>query len=202
MANLNKKIAIYGGSFNPIHIGHLLIAQELVDKLKYDSIIFIPDNIPVHKNTSELVSSEDRLKMVKLAIKNNPNFYYSDIEIKRGDFSYTYDTILQLQKELKYSLKFGVVIGEDLLEGLDKWKNIDLLLEMADFICMRRKIPEKMNKISQNKKYLDKIMFFENRIFEVSSSEIRKNIKSNLSIDYLVTKEVKKYINKNKLYRK
>jgi nicotinate-nucleotide adenylyltransferase len=189
----NKKIAIYGGSFNPIHIGHLLTGFEIIEKLKYDYIMFVPDNIPVHKESSELVPSADRLKMVELATKNIDTFIFSDIEIKRGNFSYTYDTVIELHETLKYDRKFGIIFGDDLLEGVSSWKNFDELQNRCEFICLKRKKNIIRNQL--------KIQFLENRIIEISSSEIRSRIKNNLPFDFMVTDDVKNYIIEKQLYR-
>ncbi|HOJ64292.1 MAG TPA: nicotinate-nucleotide adenylyltransferase [Spirochaetota bacterium] len=189
----NKKIALYGGTFNPIHLGHLLTAIYVRENLGYDLVIFIPANIPVHKDTSCLIDPKKRLKMVELSIRNIKYFLLSDIEIKRGGNSYTIDTVLELKEKYEYNDKFGIIIGDDLLPDLDKWKNIDLLQNICNIICFKRD------------KYIDiktnyKVEFVNNRIIEISSTEIRDRIKKGLSIDFMVTDKVKKYIQKNRLY--
>jgi nicotinate-nucleotide adenylyltransferase len=194
MTNLNnKKIALYGGSFNPIHIGHLNTGLDIIEKLNYDYIIYIPDNIPVHKDSSLMANPKDRLNMLNLSIKGISCFLSSDVEIKRGNFSFTYDTILELKEQLKYNDKFGIIFGDDLLDGLNEWKNINELEKMCDLICLKRK----NNATNINRK----ITFFNNRIIEISSTEIRNRINKNLPIDFMVTDSVKKYIFDTKLYR-
>ncbi|OHD13941.1 MAG: nicotinate (nicotinamide) nucleotide adenylyltransferase [Spirochaetes bacterium GWD1_27_9] len=190
----NKKIAIYGGSFNPIHIGHLLTGFDIIEKLGYEHIIYIPANIPVHKDSSGFPEPSHRLKMLNLSIKYTKFFLSSDIEIKRGGLTYTYDTVEELTKLLNYKAKFGVVFGDDLLAGLNKWKNIDSLQNICELICLKRDLSTK-----ENIPY--KITYLKNRVFSISSTEIRERVKSNLSIDYMVTKEVKNYIVRKKLYR-
>jgi nicotinate-nucleotide adenylyltransferase len=189
----NKKIALYGGSFNPIHIGHLLTGIEVAEKLNYDYIIFIPDNIPVHKEYSDMASGHDRLRMAELSIKGIENFIISDIEIKRGGYSYTYETVMEMKEILKYEGKFGIIFGDDLLDGLPDWKNFDKLKEMTDLICLKRK-----NELSIN---IEGISYIKNRVIEISSSEIRKRISCNKTIDFMVTENVKNYIYENGLYR-
>jgi len=195
MRNLkNKKVAIYGGSFNPIHIGHLLTGLEVVEKLGYDYILFIPDNIPVHKDFAGAAAAADRLNMVALAVKGIKRFFVSDVEIRRGGKSFTIDTVLELKKKISEDEKFGIIFGADLVHTLPSWKGIEQLQEYADFICLKRgneKIPDSIYKLHH----------LENRTIDVSSTEIRKRISGNMPIDYMVTENVKKYIMKNNLYR-
>ncbi|HOV14714.1 MAG TPA: nicotinate-nucleotide adenylyltransferase [Spirochaetota bacterium] len=197
MSNLkkfkNKKIAIYGGSFNPIHIGHLLTGYDVLEKLCYDYILYIPANIPVHKDFKDGIDGKLRLEMVKLATKEYEKFLYSDIEIKRGGLTYTYDTVKELQQKFGFTEKFGVIFGDDLLEGLDTWKNISELEKMTELICLKRD-----KDIEHFSKY--KVKFVENRIFNITSSEIRERVKKNQPINYFMTNTVKNFIIKNKLY--
>ncbi len=191
----NKKIAIYGGTFNPIHIGHLITGFDLIEKLKYDYVIYIPANIPAHKKSIHIINQKNRLEMIKLSTKGIDKFLVSDIELKNGGISYTIDTVRALHKIYDYKGKFGVVFGDDLLNDLYTWKEIDLLSKITDMICMFRN-----NSKKNNSKF--KIKWLENRIINISSTEIRDRIKNNLPINFLVTDNVNKYILKNKLYRK
>ena len=185
------KIAIYGGTFNPIHIGHLLTASDVLEQTDYKKIIFIPTNIPPHKDLPENILPKDRLKMVELSIQYTKNFYFDDIEIKKGGKSYTYNTLLYLQEKYKNS-KIGFIIGDDLVPELDTWKNIDLLQNMCDFLCLRRK------DIKNETKY--RLTPINNRIISIESTEIRERVKKNIPITFMVTKEVENYIYENKLY--
>ncbi|MCK4798042.1 MAG: nicotinate-nucleotide adenylyltransferase [Spirochaetes bacterium] len=195
MINLSdKKVAIYGGTFNPIHIGHLLTGFDVIEKLKYDYIIYIPTNISVHKNTNNALSAKHRLKMVDLSIKGIKGFLSSDVEIRRGGLTYTIDTIRQLKEEYKYNGKFGIVFGDDLIEDLSTWKEIELLQDIADLICLFRN-----NRNIIHSKY--KVRWVKNRVVEINSTEIRERINKNISINFMVTNDVNKYILTKKLYR-
>ncbi len=189
----NKKIAVYGGSFNPIHIGHLITGFDLIEKLNYDYVIYIPANIPSHKKLIDPASQKHRLKMIKLSIKGIKQFLTSDIEIKKGGISYTIDTIRELKRIHNNNNKIGVVFGDDLVDDLSTWKEIDSLCKISQLICMNRNNIKKI-KTEYNIKWL------ENRIINISSSEIRKRIKNNLPINFLVTDKVKDFIYKKKLY--
>ena len=187
------KIGILGGTFNPIHIGHLILAEEVREKLKLDKIIFVPAYLPPHKNNSEIASVRDRYEMVKRAIKNNKNFSVSDIEIKRDGLSYTIDTINEF-KRLYPKDELYFIIGSDLLNYLDEWKDLGQILKMVKFIVATRpgfsleKIPSYISTIDI-------------RAIDVSGYEIRRCIKEGRSFRYLVPETVYNYINKKNLYK-
>lgn len=186
------RIGILGGTFNPIHIGHLILAEEAREKLQLDKIIFIPTYLPAHKNNSDIAAAGDRYRMIKLAIKKNIYFSVSDIEIKRNGLSYTIDTLKEFKKIYpKDELYF--IIGSDLLKYLDDWKDLPEIINMVKFIVATRpgypleKIPSNISTVPI-------------RAVDVSAFEIRKAIKENKSFRYLVPEAVYKYIIKNKLY--
>jgi len=190
------RICIFGGTFDPPHIGHLLIAQTVCEAESFDKVIFMPANIPPHKkNISEV---GDRLAMLNLAIEGNPNFEISDLEIERGGISYTIDTlrsiknsIIDLEDELFY------LIGSDSLLDLEFWKNPRGILKKCNVVVAIRPgfrpsdIPAWI---------LHRIQFANIPRFEISSSNIRKRWREHKTIRYLVTLPVWEYINKHNLY--
>jgi nicotinate-nucleotide adenylyltransferase len=188
------KIAVYGGTFDPIHVGHILTAYDIIEKLEYDYVLFVPDNIPVHKNASRS-DSYDRYEMVKMSVKGIKGFLCSDMEIKRGGYSYTYDTVVELKASIGYENKFGIIFGDDLLAGINSWKNIDKLQDMCDLICLRR-----YN--AYNIQSDMKIKYFENRIMEISSTEIRQRLEKGLSVKGMIMDRAITFIEKKKLYGK
>jgi nicotinate-nucleotide adenylyltransferase len=189
-----EKIAILGGSFNPIHIGHLILANTVCEEFNLDKIIFVPCYIQPLKSNKDFASAEDRLAMIKLAIQNNPKFELSDIEIKRKGKSYTVDT-LKYFKQKYDDLYF--VIGADNIKDFHRWKEPDTILKLTKLIVTNRggiekKIPQRLRG--------KKIFVCKIPDIEISSTLIRNNIRSNKSIKYLVPEKVEKYIIKNKLY--
>jgi len=189
-----EKIAILGGSFNPIHIGHLILANTVCEEFNLDKIIFVPCYIQPLKSNKDFASAEDRLAMIKFAIQNNPKFELSDIEIKRKGKSYTVDT-LKYFKQKYDDLYF--VIGADNIKDFHRWKEPDTILKLAKLIVTNRggieqKIPQRLRG--------KKIFVCKIPDIEISSTLIRNNIRSNKSIKYLVPEKVEKYIIKNKLY--
>lgn len=187
------KIGILGGTFNPIHIGHLILAEEAREKLKLGKIIFVPASFPPHKENSDIASAGDRLAMLKKAVKGNKNFSVSSIEIKRGGRSYTIDTIREFKKMYPDD-ELYFIIGSDLLKYLEDWKDLDEITKLVKFITVTRPgYPlEKMPS------YIKTMAI---RAVDVSAFEIRQCIKENKSFRYLVPDAVLNYINKKGLYR-
>ena len=187
------KIGILGGTFNPVHIGHLILAEEAREKLGLDKVIFVPTYLPPHKDNSDIAPAPERLSMVKLAIKDNRNFSVSDIEIKRDGRSYTIDTIKEFKTRYpKDELYF--IIGSDLLKYLAEWKDLDEIIKMVNFIVATRpgypleKIPA----------YIKTMPI---RAVDVSAFEIRSCVKENKSFRYLVPEAVYNFIRKKGLYK-
>jgi len=187
------KIGILGGTFNPVHIGHLILAEEAREKLGLDKVIFVPAYLPPHKDNGEIISAAERLKMVRLAIKGNPSFVVSDIEIRRKGRSYTIDTVRALKRTyLRHQLYF--IIGSDLLNYLSGWKDLKDVVGLVTFIAATRPgYP-----LEQIPAYIRTLSI---RAVDVSAFEVRKCIKRGKSFRYLVPDQVYGYIRKKKLYR-
>ncbi|MDD4938576.1 MAG: nicotinate-nucleotide adenylyltransferase [Candidatus Omnitrophica bacterium] len=187
------KIGLLGGTFNPIHTGHLILAEEVREKLLLDRIIFVPAYLPPHKDNSEIIPARLRLDMVRAAIKGNRHFSVSEIEIKRDGRSFTIDTIREFKKDYPGD-KLYFIIGSDLLKYLDDWKDLDEIIKMVDFIAATRpgypleRIPSRISTVPI-------------RAVDISGFEIRKAIKENKSFRYLVPESVFNYIRKKRLYR-
>jgi len=189
------KIALFGGSFNPIHYGHLVLAESARVKFSLDKIIFIPAGIPPHKNYIPLAPKKHRLNLVKLAIQNNKYFSVSDYELKKKGKSYTYQTIEYFKKTHPEDEIF-FLMGIDLLAQVNSWKKGDKILDLCKFLVGKR-ISSNQNIPSQ---ILKKVYVFDIPLIDISSTLIRDNIKKGQSIKYLTPEKVEKYILKNKLY--
>ncbi|MDD2446705.1 MAG: nicotinate-nucleotide adenylyltransferase [Tissierellia bacterium] len=197
------KIGLLGGTFNPIHMGHLIISEYIRQVFPLDKVIFIPTGDPPHKNESTLIPALDRYEMTKLAIKTNPYFDVSDIELKRVGKSYTSDTIDAFKAELPQD-ELYFIIGGDILDELISWKDIRDVFKKIGFIMIGRnrlKDNEIMKKINDyNKEYNSTIYYIEGPQIEISSTLIRELIKEKKSIRYLVPKEIEDYILYHDLY--
>jgi nicotinate-nucleotide adenylyltransferase len=189
-----KRIGIFGGTFNPVHYGHLIAAQTVGVALRLNQTIFVPCAQPPHKTERELAPARDRLAMVRLAIRNNPFFAVSDFEIKKGGKSYSIDTVKFFRSAYPKTTKFFFIVGTDAAEQLNTWKNIDQLVKMTEFVGVNR--PGHPPKVRHSIKF--KSMAIPG--MEISSSYIRHSIHIGRSIRYLTHEKVVDYIYKRKLY--
>jgi len=192
---LKKKlrIGILGGTFNPPHLGHLVLAEESIRQLKLDKVIFIPAFIPPHKEL-EKNNPEIRYKMAALACKGNPAFEVSMIEIKRSAVSYSVDTLRAFKKQYGKEAELFFIIGSDSLGELKDWKHSGELFKLAHFVVAARP--------GFSARSLKKgIRAIEMPLVDVSSSDIRNRVKKSFSIKYLVPEDVRKFIEKNGLYK-
>lgn len=194
------KIGILGGTFNPVHIGHLILAEEAREKLGLDKIIFIPTALPPHKDNFNIAPASDRLEMLRLAMEGNKFFAVSDIEIKRGGRSYTIDTIKELKKDNPLDGLY-FIIGSDLLTYFDGWKDVDQIAKAVTFVAATRPgYPlEDIGSYAAMRQAGVKTLAI--RAVDVSGFEVRQCVKENKSFRYLVPDKVFDYINQRKLYK-
>lgn len=131
-------IGIFGGSFNPIHIGHLIVAEEVFQQRALSKVVFIPTGISPHKESRDLIDAAHRYHMVKEAIRDNEHFEISDLEIKRTGKSYTIDTIKALKELYGEKCRLYVIIGSDMVQEISTWKDIHILFTLCRFIVVNR----------------------------------------------------------------
>lgn len=222
------RIGIMGGTFDPIHYGHLNSAEEIADTFRLDKIIFIPAFIPPHKESEKITDAYHRLMMTVLATISNRRFNVSSIEIERNGYSYTVDTIRELINTIKNS-KFYFIAGVDIFKEISTWKNVGRLLKSCDFIVSTRpgyRIDSLFNILNEtvSKKYknikfrIDRknpfgkfprlaiinsgcfIYPVETTSLDISSTEIRRKVRKGITIKYLLPEPVEDYICKNRLY--
>lgn len=187
------KIGILGGTFNPIHYGHLILGEQVCGQLGLRKVIFVPSYISPHKSAHRMTLSQHRFRMVELAVKENPHFCVSDIEIKRKGKSYTVDTLKQIKQQYSHAELF-FICGSDLVSELPSWKNLDKILKMAKFVLAKR---PGFGKRLTGKSFL-RINVAQ---VDISSSLIRSLVEKDKSIRYLTPDSVVEYIEQNKLYK-
>jgi nicotinate-nucleotide adenylyltransferase len=186
------RLGLLGGSFNPIHHGHLISATRAAEAAKLDRVLFIPAAVSPLKNGDDLAPDPDRWAMLGLALRGNRLFAASDLELRRGGVSYTVDTLRELKRRTKAGLFW--ILGADAARLRPRWKSIDEVRRLAAFIILPRpgdSIPPKMPK-----DYIVKAP-----LVEISSSEIRERIRKGLSVRYLVPDSVERYLRRKGLYR-
>lgn len=198
-----KKYGIFGGSFNPIHYGHLMICEYIKEEMGLDKVIFIPTGNPPHKDLG--VSAVDRYEMVKLAISPNPDFEISDIETTRVKLSYTVDTIRELKKIYKEE-KLYFLIGLDSLFQLKTWKKIGDLSQEIEFVVALRpgyidkeEINGEIDFLREN--FGTRINLIKTPLYEISSTDLRDRIHEGKSLRYLIPKKVLDYIEESGFYK-
>ncbi|MBI2414070.1 MAG: nicotinate-nucleotide adenylyltransferase [Deltaproteobacteria bacterium] len=211
------RIAIIGGTFNPIHYGHLRIAEEAREALSLDKVIFMPANIAPHKVESP-APTDARLEMIRLSIAGNPSFELSDIEIKRGGRSFTIDTLRAL-KQKDGSLDISLIIGNDSFNDITTWCEYESLFESASFIVVERpgypvKKPGEVLPVELARKFwydADKgkflnsfgttLTYLATTLMDIASSDVREKVKQGASVRYLLPDPVIEYILKTGLYK-
>ncbi len=198
-----KRIGIMGGTFNPIHNGHLVIAENAREQYSLDQVMFIPTGHSPLRHKQQITDAVHRCEMVSLAIADNPWFVLNQIEIQSSETSYTFLTIKKLKQNYKNSDLY-FILGADSLFDFQTWKNPDLILRNCKILAAYRK-HQRQEEFFQyiaylNKKYPDKFYPLDTPSLEVSSQEIRRRTQERQTIRYLLPKEVEAYIRKNKLY--
>jgi len=201
-----SKIGVLGGTFDPIHLGHLIVAEDLRQKLGLGEVLFVPAGRPWLKLKEEkpISPAEHRLAMVRLAVASNPYFKVATMEIDRPGLSYSIDTVLELKAKLGAKSEIYFIVGPDALAELPKWKDPARLVEICQVVGIGRpgyakadlrKLERSIPGVSQ------RIMLVDVPQIDISATEIRKRVARGLSIRYLVPEAVEKYIQEHELYR-
>jgi len=188
------RIGLFGGSFNPIHNGHLALARGAKRQLNLDRVIFIPAYIPPHKSPEELIDAQDRLNIVSLAIEAEPGFEVSSYEIDKKGKSYSVDTVRHFKANCAQDTELFFLIGADSLEELNTWKDADEILKLSYFgVCARPGFS--IDKTSE------RIHEFTITPVDISSTRIRKDIRGGKGVSGSLPPPVEEYIGKKNLYK-
>ncbi len=214
----NGEVGLFGGTFNPIHLGHLRGAEEIREVCGLKEVIFIPAAHPPHKMMEEVIDARHRLEMVRLATMTNPFFSYSDVELQRPGKSYSIDTLRYFLEHGRDSLLF--ILGRDAFDEMETWKEFQNLLSLCDFVVMARPGFGKIAIHSQLPQALvsnfqydsgqgcwihtsgHRLCFKEINFLDISSTKVRELIGKGASVKYLVPAEVEVYLRERKLYQK
>jgi nicotinate-nucleotide adenylyltransferase len=211
------RVGLFGGSFNPIHFGHLRSAEEVREALELDLVYFIPAASPPHKAEGELAPAEHRLQMVRLATKGNRHFMVSDVEMRRGGSSYTIDTVKFFLATLRQPATLYLLMGADQFAELETWKSCDEMAALCN-IAVHTRMAEgeegparfslaalkRFGYIKADDHYVNSsektLSFVATTVLSISATAIRRKIQRGLSINYLVPGDVVDYINRHQLF--
>ncbi|MFD1419512.1 nicotinate-nucleotide adenylyltransferase [Lactiplantibacillus songbeiensis] len=187
----HKRVGILGGTFNPPHLGHLIMAEQVGDQLGLDEVRFMPDAQPPHVDEKKTIAAIDREHMVERAIADNPRFKLETTELKRGGKSYTYDTMKALKAQHP-EVQYYFIIGGDMVDYLHTWYRIDDLVKLVTFVGIKR------TKYPTTSKY--PVIWVDAPVVDISSTQIRQKISHGHSVRYLVPDAVADYIKEHHLY--
>ena len=188
-----KRIGFLGGTFNPVHIGHLAAAQAAKEALRLERVIFVPSHLPPHKTSRGVVAARHRFQMVRLATRGNPDLKVSDYEVRKRGKTYTIDTLEHFQKQFPSSTAFFFIIGEDMLDGLQKWRQIGDILKLVRFAVVGRPGYQKRKpKIPCRPVSMPGI--------DISSTDLRRRMRQGKTVKYLIPGSVEDYIRRHGLY--
>lgn len=199
----NKKVGILGGTFDPVHLGHLILAENAYSQFGLDVVLLMPSGNPPHKSVGEITNAEHRNTMVQLAIDDNRHFKLSVFEQERDGYIYTADT-LKLLRENNEDCDYYFIVGGDALMSMDKWYQPERIFANATILGAIRDdvddtaLAQRADEFKQ--KYNADIRLLKIPNIAISSSGIRDNVKGGKSIKYMVPKDVERYIYNNKLY--
>jgi nicotinate-nucleotide adenylyltransferase len=187
------RAVVLGGTFNPVHYGHLHVAEDVRASLGYDAVIFVPASQPVHKDPSPVLDPRHRLAMLRLAVAGNERFIVDTGDVESGGPSYSIETVARLIPRHGIEGRPGFIIGDDLADGFPTWKNVDELVKIVDLIVARRTRDGPLALA-----YPHRVVT--NTVIPISSSEIRRRLREGRPIRYLLPDAVRAYIGDNGLY--
>ena len=205
MSKKNKKIGIMGGTFNPIHNGHLILAETAYHQFGLDEVLVMPTKNTYYKRMNDLVSEDERTKMVTLAIEDNDHFTLSLEEINREGTTYTVETLRNLTSS-QPDVDYYFIMGADSLYHLETWKDVQQILDMAIIVVAGRGSEGSGSSLNSQIEYLENkfdatILKLRSPVMEISSNDIRRRVREGESIRYLLPEKVRQYILENDIYK-
>ena len=198
------RVGVLGGTFDPVHNGHLIIAEEAQAKLGLAKVLFIPAGRPWFKDGENVSDMGWRLDMLKLAVNGNPSFEIDTMELEREGATYTIDTMEELRKRMGEDIELYFIIGIDALSELGRWKEPERLASICHFATMRRPGFTELDLEAMEREVpgvSGRVHVMDNVQVDISSSDIRERVEEGRSIRYLVPPAVREYIEKQELYR-
>lgn len=193
-----KKIGIFGGAFDPPHLGHLIAAQYAAEQLLLDKVIFVPSGNHPFKENKLVASAEQRFAMTKLAIASNPLFDVSDVEVRKHGKSYTFET-LEYFNSLYPDGSLSFLIGTDNIKDFSLWRHPEKIVELATVVVLNREI---IRLPKQENEFMTRFLFLDTPTIEISSTEIRNRLAEHKTVRYMIRNGVELFLDMTGLYRK
>ena len=198
------KVGVFGGTFDPIHVGHLIVAEEARGRLGLDEVLFVPAGQPWFKASDSVTEARHRMAMVELAIASNPCFRASDIEIGRAGPTYTVETLIKLREQLGRDSEIYLILGLDSLQEIDRWRSPERVFELATVVGMSRPgcadlDAKRLDSIFPGAS--DRVMMLDGPLIDISATDLRRRVSEGLSIKYRVPESVEAYVYEQGLYR-
>lgn len=202
--NERRRVGIYGGTFDPPHLGHLMAAQTVLEAWQLHEVVFIPSGTPPHKDTAQVTAARHRYLMTMLATLDNPKFSTSRMELDRPAASFTVDTLRELKRQYKDQAELFFILGVDALLELPTWKEPDQVLQLCHMVVVSRPgydestIAERLGDLYRQ--YGHRILLTDMPALEISASDVRSRLQEGRSIRYMVPDMVREYIISHGLY--
>ena len=196
---MKKKLGVFGGTFDPIHYGHMAVVQEVKKQLELEEILFVPAGVPWMKLGREISAAHHRLAMLRLAVKNNPEFIVCEVELNREGPSYTVETLEQIKGVTGWEEEIYCILGLDALVEIPSWHKPARLVELAKLVGVSR--PGYHIDMDDGSDYLDEAVIIYGPKLDISGTEIRRRVALGLTIENYVPRCVEEYIKKENLYR-
>ena len=197
------RLGIFGGTFDPIHNGHLIVAEQVRTEMRLDQVIFIPAGQPWFKEGQTVTDAKHRLEMTRLAVADNPRFAVSDMEIRRDGPTYTVDTLAELRGEMGDGAEFYVILGIDALNELHRWRKPCGVLDLATLVGVTRPGAERVDRAaldSIREGGSDEVVIVDGPLVDISAADVRRRMANGLSVRGMLPGAVEEYIERNSLY--
>jgi len=199
------RVGLMGGTFDPIHVAHLVCAEAAMEQHGLAKVVFIPTNVPPHKQGKPITPAENRFDFVTLATASNPRFEVSRIELEREGPSYTVDTLEEMKRRFPPGTEFFFITGTDAILEIESWHNPDRLFDLCQFVAAprpgysRQAAAEELGRLER--RFGRRILLVDCAALDISSSDLRRRAAARRSMKYLVPEPVEAYIQKHELYR-
>lgn len=191
------RIGLFGGTFDPLHLGHLIVAEEAREKLKLDGVVFVPSGVPPHKNRGDVSDAEARLEMTRLGVEGNESFVVSDFEARRESTSFTIETVAHFKRTIGNDAELFLIVGADSILEISTWKEPRKLVSECSPVVVSR---PGFDLAGLEPWIRDRVTILDTVQVGISSTDIRERVAGGRSIRYLVSPQVAAYIFKNGLY--